>query len=76
MKLFEPSPERVTLYFCKQCEKQIVAGNYAPANCDHCDGDEFWSEFDDGAPCNREDEEDDDEYFYDGEYEFKLRRAS
>jgi hypothetical protein len=78
---FEPSPERITLYFCKQCERQTVSGNYAPAICNHCEHDEFYSEFEPGAPCNRQeeeenDEEEDPEYFYDGEELFELKKVA
>jgi hypothetical protein len=53
----EPAPEKITVYFCKECEMQTVAGNYQPASCCHCNSRDFWSEFDLGAPCNRQNEE-------------------
>lgn len=64
---------QVTIYFCKQCEKQTLI----PIQCNHCDAVEFWDEFDDGAPCNRlEEEEEDPEYYYDGEYDFELKKVA
>jgi hypothetical protein len=77
--IFKPGPEKITLYFCKQCERQTVSGNYAPAKCPHCESDSFWSEFEKEAPCNRHEEEEnaneDDEYFWDGEEYFYLKRV-
>lgn len=69
MKLFSPGPERITLYFCKQCEKMAVGGDYRPNKCTQCDSTDFWSEFEEGAPCNREEDGEewepdlDDEFF-------------
>ena len=80
-----PGPQRITLYYCKSCEQAQVAGNYAPSECTgtSCTGTDFWSEFDDGAPCNRHEEEEnaeDDEtqleLFFDGEQEFELKRVA
>lgn len=80
MSLFRLGPERVTVYFCKQCERQTVSGDYQPVSCPHCENDSFWSEFDDEAPCNRHQEEEnlneEDEYFWDGEYTFQLKKVS
>ena len=50
-------PQRVTLYYCKQCEMGQISGDYAPGKCTHCDSTDFYSEFDLGAPCNRHEEE-------------------
>ena len=78
---FKPGPERVTPYFCKQCERQQVSGAYAPGKCTHCECIDFYSEFDTDAPCNRHGEEENEdyeepEYYYDGEMTFEMRRAA
>lgn len=54
---FEPGPERITLYFCKECQGENIAGDYAPAYCEFCEHTEFWSEFDKEAPSLKGEEE-------------------
>ena len=77
MKSFDPQPERITLYFCKRCERQTISGSYMPSKCPHCKFTDFWSEFDDGAPCNRHgEEENDDEVFFDGEETFLMKKVA
>ena len=80
MSLFKPQPEQIIVYFCKQCERPTVSGNYHPSECPHCECTKFWSEFEDDAPCNRHEEEEnldeEDEYFWDGEYTFELKKVS